>query len=62
MGDRRQEECCRYGQDGLGTGGYDCLAIYGAESVHGGHQPSRVCGRSEGIIDLFGAAATICCK
>ena len=64
MGNRQQNECCRYGHDGLGTRGYDCLAIYGAESVNGGHQPSRVCGRSEGIITgaNAGSAATICCK
>lgn len=68
MGYDVQENCCRYGLNGLNTQGYDCLIIHGAEKVTGVtnkgnmHEPSRVCGRSEGLIGGAGTATTLCCK
>ena len=62
MGYKRQENCCRYGVDGINTEGYDCFIINGAEDTAGGNTPSRLCGRSEGLVNALSNAATICCK
>ena len=69
MGTEQQEACCRYGVDGLNTRGYDCVIIHGAEKVTGFsvnvgnmHEPSRICGRSEGLVGATQIATTICCK
>ena len=67
-GQDQQEACCRYGVNGLNTKGYDCVIIHGAEKVTGFsangnmHEPSRICGRSEGLVSDNGNPATICCN
>ena len=60
-----QDSCCRYGNTGVKTGGYDCVIIPGAEEAQAGSpEPSRVCGRSKGLPEKIAGAvnlpATLC--
>ncbi len=56
--------CCGYGKDGMGTNGYDCLIIPGAEKASNSEiKPDMFCGRSMGLVSnaMDGKpAVTIC--
>ena len=59
----QQSVCCGYTAGGSNTLGYDCLTIPGARttSKSAGNAPSRICGRSKGLVTTFsGKSATIC--
>ena len=58
--------CCGYGSNGMGTNGFDCVMIPGAEKSVA---PSTAlafnafCGKSAGLVTVKGMTAkTICCK
>ena len=75
MGSFRDSNCCRYGNMGIGTKGYDCFVIPGArkDTEFGGPADfSRFCGRNEGIFagivkvpgmpNIAAAESTVCSK
>ena len=53
--------CCGYGNDGLGTVGFDCVMVPGAVNNANTDVGSNVCGRTT-VAGGFGAGASICCE
>ena len=58
--------CCGYGPDGLGTGGFDCVVIPGAQKMTPPCtllQANAFCGRSQGLVTVSpGVPRTVCCE
>jgi len=61
-----QEECCGYGNAGVGTSGFDCLSIPGAfaaQTTTKFYAGNFFCGRDKGLpskTNVLNAAGTVC--
>ena len=58
-------QCCGYGTNGAGTGGFDCVMIPSASKQMTSNvilAANAICGRSMGLVSAGGgASATVCC-